>query len=306
MIVVAGEALIDMSALTLADGATVWRPRPGGSPMNVAVGLARLGQEVAFLGRISTDRFGQQLVGHLETEGIDTRWLQRGPEPTALAFVHVTDGGEPAYEFRWEGTADRMLTRADAAISTEATALHVGSMSLTLPPGDRAMESLVERHAGKVLISLDPNVRSFVPDRREYRHRLEDLMAAVDVVHVSTADLVWLYPPAKPDAVAHWWLALGAGLVVISDGERGATAYTAAREVVGPGAPADPLVDTVGAGDAFTSAMLSWLARRDMLDRAALESLGQTSLSDLLSFANRVAAITCTRVGADPPRRSEL
>ncbi len=184
MILVCGEAIMDFTP-SRCDADEGFVPRPGGSPLNVAVGLARLGIASGFFGRVSSDAFGRQLLTYLEDNGVDLAFLRRGSEPTALAFVVVGEHGDEEYVFRWDATADRRLLASDLpeALPDHVAALHVGSLGTTLEPAASTLEALVQRERGQCLISFDPNVRPpLVPERAPYVERLERLVAAADVV----------------------------------------------------------------------------------------------------------------------------
>jgi fructokinase len=305
VIVVAGEALIDLTPTDRAGG-SAYVPHPGGSSYNVAVGLGRLGTPTAFLGRLSRDPFGRMLRERLESSGVSTELTAIGNEPTAVAFVHLS-ADEPEYSFHIAQTADRSLLPAELRpLPDDADCLHFGSISLVLEPAASTYEYLGRREAGKRLLTLDPNIRpSLLPDPDVYRCRLEDWVARVDLVKVSAADLAWFAPDASVDEVATRWLELGAALVLVTLGSKGAKAYSRAASVaVGPAEVM--VVDTVGAGDAFTSATLSFLHRDGYLDRPALERLSASRLEGLVGFATTAASRSCSRPGADPLWASEL
>ena len=307
MIVPCGEALVDFTPLRCGE-AHGYRPRPGGSPANVAVALARLEAPAAFLGRLSRDAFGRLLRHYLADNRVDLRYVRDGPEPSTLAFIHVPEGGEPEFAFYGEGTADRHLLPRDLpdAFPPDVGAIHVGSIALVLEPIATTLEGLIRRERRARLISLDPNVRpSLIRDPAAYRGRLEGWLAAADIVKVSRADLAWLYPGAAPERSARRWRALGPAAVVVTLGPDGAEGFAPAGEARVPGL-AVPVVDTVGAGDAFTGGLLAWLFHRGRLTRSDLERLSAADLEGALEYANRVAALTCTRPGADPPYRAEV
>ncbi len=300
MILVAGEALVDLTPVRCGDGSG-YLPHPGGSPYNVAIGLGRLDVPVAFLGRLSTDTFGRLLRDHLQASQVSLAYVLDAEEPTTLAFVHLRDDEEPEYAFYTEGTAGRVLLPEHLPVIPEGAAIHFGSFSLALEPGASTLEGLMRRESRRRLLSLDPNVRpGLVADRDAYLARLEGLVRLADLVKVSRADLAWLYPGQAPEAVASRWLGLGPALVLVTRGKDGATALGVAAHA-SAATPPVTVVDTVGAGDAFTSAALAWLHRHDALDRRGLETLGAAELEALLAFANGIAADTCTRPGADPP-----
>lgn len=307
MILVCGEALIDLVPLSQGDE-PAYVARAGGSSFNVAMGLGRLGIPVGFLGRISSDPFGQLLRRRLLADGVDCRFVQEGDEPSTLAIVHLDAGAEPVYAFHGEGTADRMLRVEDlpADLPEEVGALHFGSISMVREPGASAFEAIMRRERGRPVISLDPNVRpSLVGERAAYVTRLEGWVSLADVVKVSRADLAWLYPEAAPDAVAAAWLARGPALVVVTKGHDGSLGLTAGDRVEVAGTPV-VVSDTVGAGDAFTSGLLAWLHGAGWLDRTRIREIPANELRACLTFANRAAATTCTRAGAQPPTRSEM
>lgn len=304
MITVLGEALIDLVA---EPGGAVFHALPGGAPMNVAVAIARLGGRVRFLGRTSRDPFGARLRAHLTAEGVDLAGAPVGDEPTALAVVTTDAAGHPTYRFLWETTADRQLSLAELPASLDDdAALVVGSVSTALEPGASAIDALVAREAAHRTVVLDPNVRpQFVADPGAYRARVEQLAARSDVVKISDEDLRWL-ADADPAATARRWLTGRTTLVVVTRGRDGASAFHAAGAEVTVAAEAVRVVDTVGAGDSALAAVVQWLAEHDRLHRHQLPRLDRDELTAMLRFAAHVSAVTCSRRGADPPRRTEL
>ncbi|MDW8425709.1 MAG: carbohydrate kinase, partial [Meiothermus sp.] len=225
---------------------------------------------------------------------------------TTLALVTPSESGE-FFSFYCENTADRLLYPEDlpATLPPQA-ALHFGSYSLVLEPGASSLELLMRREARRRLISLDPNVRPFlIPNREAYLERLAGWLEQADLVKVSQADLEWLYPGEGLEAIAQEWQKQGPALVIVTRGGQGAFAVRG-QETIQVQAPQVQVVDTVGAGDAFMSGTLSWLWQSGVWARAALEALNREQLTALLNFAARVAAITCTRAGANPPWREEL
>lgn len=302
MIVSCAEALIDF--LPAPGGA--YLPAPGGSPFNVAIGVARLGAPAGFLGRLSTDFFGDMLADALSRDGVDLGFVTRVDKPSTLAFVKLKPGEEPQYAFFNTDAADRTMTPADlpADLGGMVQAIHVSSFSLVIEPVASALAALVTRERGRRLISLDPNVRpAMVGPRDAYRARLEKLVAGADLVKVSRADLEWLYPDADPEARAAHWATLGPAAVVMTAGGDGAIAWRGAAAPARVASTPVQVVDTVGAGDSFSAALLAELWRTGCLSR---DGIGRADLGAALAFANRVAGITCGRAGANPPRRDEL
>ncbi len=281
--------------------------RIGGSPLNVAIGLARLAQPVAFLGAVGTGFLGERLLRALVDEGIDTGCVQRVDAPTTLALVGLDARGVPSYAFYGAGGADRQLAPAALGALPAATrALHVGSYATVVEPVASTLRLLVEREHRRRLVAYDPNVRTHVePDLARWRDTLAWMLPRTHVVKISDEDLGLLHPGADAAAVAAGWLAQGVALVVVTRGSAGAQAWTA-RHAVQVAAPVVDAVDTVAAGDTFQAALLAALAGAGALDPAALAALDARQLEAVLAFAARAAAITCSRRGADPPRRAEL
>jgi fructokinase len=308
-----GEILVDFLPLE-EHGATVgFRMHPGGSPFNVAVGLARLGQPAAFVSKLAGDFFGRYLRDYLERQGVATRCLLHDDHAlSTLAFVAMEDG-EPAYTFYREGAADTRLTAGEvsAACIDETRILHFGSISLLDGTTPDAVLQTVQRLQGQALLSFDPNLRpTMVRDEAAYRALIGRLLALSDLVKVSAADLAWLLPDASPAEAAAHLLAQGPALVVVTLAEAGALALRSEQQETPQQwhipAFAVQVADTVGAGDSFSAGLLAALAEHDIDTRAALLALDAADLIEILRFAAAVSAITCTRSGANPPHRDEV
>lgn len=307
MVVVCGEGLVDM-VLERCGENHCYVPRPGGSPLNVAVGLARLDVPVAFLGRLSRDTFGRRLAQHLRDNAVQLRYLSEGREPSSLAFVHDEAAQEAQYVFYTVNSADRNLLPTDLpdSLGHDVTAIHFGSISLMAEPSASTLELFMRREGGGRLVTLDPNVRTqLIADPDGYRRRLDGWVRLADVVKASQADLRWLYPALSIREVARRWRGLGAAIVIVTLGGDGAIAFSPGAEATCPGIPVQ-VVDTVGAGDAFTAGTLAWLHHAAMLGSTALDRITAEQLSALLRYANQVSALTCSRAGADPPRLADL
>ena len=309
VILCCGEALIDF--VPTADGAG-FRPIPGGSIFNLAVALGRLGAQVGYFGKLSTGFFGDRLLQTLSENGVDTSLALRTSGPTTLAFVDLATGGhdEPRYVFFAEAGVDRSL-RIDELpghLPPGVQALHFGSISLVLEPGAGSLEALMRREAGKRPISLTPNVRpSLIPDRPAYLERFERWLEVVDILRMSRADLNWLYPDRHAEAAVQDWFSRGVSLAILTEGAEGSFGWTADGVPATAAALKVEVVDTVGAGDGFLSAALFYLDREGLLrSKVALRGLSADSLGQCLRIANRAAAITCSRSGADPPFLREL
>jgi fructokinase len=301
VIVVAGEALVDL--VTGSDGEL--RGHPGGGPFNVARTIGRLEEPVAYLGRISTDRYGAILREHLAADGVGLEATVSTEDPTTVAVAELDGGGEASYRFEAAGTAAPGLTpeQALAALPRRADILHVGTLGLVLEPMATALEAVVDAVPGETLVALDPNCRpGATPDTAGYRDRIARLLRRADLVKVSDADLSFLDPDRPALEAARRLLDSGPALVLLTRGALGAVVLTAEREVAVE-APTVKVVDTVGAGDAFGGAFLAWW-RGHRLGPAHLTRLDEAT--EAARFACAVAALTCERAGAVPPRRAEL
>ena len=307
MVVVAGEALFDLfvSAQT-RDGLTL-DARLGGSPYNVAVGLARLAQPVAFLAGIGRGPLGDRLMRALTAEGVDTRCIQRVTAPTTLGLVGLDDAGVPEYAFYGEGGADRQLRpEALAHWPAAAVALHVGSFATVVEPIASTLRTLIAREHAQRVIAYDPNVRLNVePDLLRWRAQVDWMLPCTHILKISVEDCELLFPGQDAADLAAQWRRAGVAVVVVTRGGDGADAWCAGGHVFVPSVPVT-VVDTVGAGDTFQAALITWLAEHDQLSPTALATLDTGALRSALGFAAAAAAITCSRRGADLPRRSEL
>ena len=313
MFLVCGEALYDLFVEEETAAGLRIDARIGGSPFNVAVGLARLGRPAALLAGVSNDALGDRLAAALESEGVETRFLVRMKNPTTLAVVALGAEGEPRYTFYGEGAADRSLDRERLPeLPGDVSCLHFGSFSLVVEPTAGALLELAERERGRRFISLDPNVRANVePDVARWRREIERFARTADLVKLSEEDLAQIDPTADPDRLAGAWIEGGARMVVLTRGAGGAVSWTADGRAEHPGFAAE-VADTVGAGDAFQAALLCRLDEAGRLrppGPAAPPGGRAVPVSEagrLLAFACDAAARSCARRGADFPRRSEL
>ena len=313
MIISCGEALIDMVKRVLKEtGETVYVPCLGGSPFNTAVAVARQKVPAGFLGRISTDFLGEKLVSHLTANGVSTEYITRSRENTTLGFVEIAQGKEPEYVFYTEGAADRSLQISDLPPSPvkEIRCVHFGSISMTMEPVASTIEHFIRREAARgedaPLISLDPNVRPFmIPDKSVYIKRFEGWLALADIAKISAADFDFIYPGLGLEKSLLRVLELGPEMALTTLGAGGALGLLKKPdgEILRVHAPVVdlPVVDTIGAGDTFHGAFLSWLDRREKMDRQKLAALSEAEFYDALFFANKAASLVCSRQGANPP-----
>lgn len=308
MFVVCGEALFDLFPEETGDESRLlFDARIGGSPFNVAVGIARMGRRSALLTGLSTDFLGEKLASALRREGVATDFLIRKSAPTTLSLVGLGADGSPQYVFYGDGAADRLVESSELPpFPDTVTGIHFGSYSIAVPPVADALSDLARREKGRRLISLDPNVRlNIMPDAAAWRRRVETLVAQADLLKISLEDVEALYPGEAPEGLVARWLGAGVGLVVVTRGSGGIMGVTSGLAVELPAAPVE-VVDTVGAGDTFQAALLAALDELGLVNRAALNAIDRDTLRRILGFAARAAVITCTRRGADLPRRAEL
>ena len=307
MFVVAGEALMDVFTGATTPTGIALDARIGGSPLNVAFGLARMGQRVAFLGGISSGELGSRLVDALRAEGVSLDAVHRSAAPTTISLIGVDAKGVPEYAFYGTGAADRTLPLAALdAMPAAARLLHVGSYTMVVGETAATQRALVDRVHGRVVVSYDPNLRLNVePDLAVWRETLEWMLPRTDVLKLSDEDLGLLYPGIDPAAFAADCLGKGAGLVALTRGGQGSFAWHASGVCDVPPVVVD-VIDTVGAGDTFQAALLTRLDELGALSPAGVRGMGAEVLLDAMRFASQAAAITCSRRGADLPRRAEL
>lgn len=309
MILVCGEALIDLF-VGPPDGTQMpARAVAGGSPFNVAIGLARLGARAAFLGGVSRDRFGDLLADILQREGVDGRFLRRTDRLSTLSAIATGPDGQPSYTFHGEQAADRSLTPADlpADLPDEIRALTFGSYTMGVEPVGSAYALLAAREKGRRVISVDPNVRpSVIADMTQWARAAERFYRCATLIKASEDDVRAAFGPRATLAeAAAYWRGLGAKLVVITRGEAGAVAF-------GPGASLEvpshkvSVCDTVGAGDTFHAALLARLAAIDRLDEGAIAALDRETLGAVMAYATAAACVTVTRRGADLPGHADV
>ncbi len=307
MLLSCGDALIDFLPVKSADGRDAAAPVVGGSCLNIAVGMARLGAPAGFVGGISTDLFGRMIADHASASGVDLRYATRGDHQTTLAFVrHVA--GEPQYAFYDEATASRNWRYQHGSIPfDEIEAIHVGSTTLTNESGAAEALAMVEDARASVTIAFDPNCRpNLVRDRSRYVDQMDGFAARADIVRMSDVDFEFLYGGSDHAGKATSLLGAGTSLVIITRGIKGAEAWHSQAGLVDVTAPAVDVVDTVGAGDSFQAALLFGLRAIGRIERVRLAQATSEELARALSFAAACAAITCGRAGADPPRQSDV
>lgn len=306
MLLICGEALYDLIGSGAADHSEIhFEGQKGGSALNVAVGLARLGESSALFCGISSDHLGQKLVQALKFEGVDTQFLIRSSRPTTIALVNLDVDGHPQYVFYGNDAADRCVSTEDLpVISDDIRGFHFGSYSIVVEPVATAFGALAEREASK-FISFDPNVRlSIEPDLLKWRSRIDKIRTLANLVKVSDEDLRLLYPGMDPIAVATKWSREGPSMVILTRGGNEIIALRGDDEVrIFP--PTISVKDSVGAGDAFQASLLASIFIDENPIRY-LEEVGNGTIAVILKRAAEVAAFTCTKTGAVLPFADDL
>jgi fructokinase len=296
---VIGEAVIDIvERRGQAAGEHI-----GGSPLNVAVGLARLGRDVDFLTHIGNDTHGRRIANYLHAAGAQ---LVPGSEtatrtPTARAIVGDNGSASYVFDLDWQ-----LFGRP---VMTPPLVVHTGSIAAVHEPGCLAVAALIDTYHASATVTFDPNVRpALIADRKLAQERIEHLVERSDVVKISEEDLYWIDPDHPPERIAQAWLALGPAIVTVTMGDRGTVAVCADGVARVPARPVQ-VVDTIGAGDAFMVGLIDALWGLGLLGadrRAELRAIDLDALTVALEAASLSSALTVTRAGADLPDRAAL
>lgn len=303
MLTVIGETLVDV----VRSDTRPPRVHVGGSPMNVAVGLARLGHPVQFVGRYGMDQHGDQVHSHLRANSVLVPLApDNSPTSTATATLDPTGAAHYSFDVLWElPDLEHSLPR----LLDETLWLHAGSIASMLEPGAHTVFKTVQRAHPRALVSYDPNCRpTLISDRDFARRQAEKFVVLADVVKASDDDLRWLYPDRPVEETARQWLQHGPAAVVVTRGAQGSWGVVRA----GPAevrAPAVTVVDSVGAGDAYMAGLLDALLDAGFSGsarREKLQEMAASTLEDVMRHAARAAAVTVSRAGANPPGREEL
>jgi fructokinase len=296
---VIGESLIDI----VERGGRTDDEHVGGSPLNVAVGLARLGRDVDFLTRIGDDPHGRRIADYVNAAGVQLVSGSQVAGRTATARLSVGEDGSADYVFDldWQLSGTPMVT--------PPLFVHTGSIAAVQDPGCLAVAALIDTYRVSATVTFDPNVRpSLIADRDLARQRIEHFVERSDIVKVSEEDLRWIDPNRPPERIAQTWLALGPAVVAVTMADRGAMAVCAAGVARVPARPVE-VVDTVGAGDAFMAGLIDALWGRGLLGaqrRAELAGIDLDALTAALEAASLSSALTVARAGADLPDRAAL
>ncbi|MFI9271714.1 carbohydrate kinase [Kitasatospora sp. NPDC052896] len=309
-VTVLGECVADAFVLPRTQGAPggalALEVHPGGGPANTATALARLGTPTRFLGRLAADPFGALFRDRLAEAGVDLTDCVAAAEPSTLAIAALDERGQAGYSFHAEGTADWQWRPEELATVdlTGTQAVHTGSLALVRAPSGQVIEEFLARAGAHATISIDPNLRPLLVAPEHYRQRIARWCTLADLLRLSSDDLALLSPEHTPEQACDHWHELGVPVVVLTLGDRGALVSLNGTRLSVP-AVRTRVVDTVGAGDAFTGGLLHALAGRRLLG-GRLSTLTLEQLADGCRFAAEVAALTCAVAGANPPRAEQL
>jgi fructokinase len=294
---VVGEALID-----IVTGPRGEQEHVGGSPLNVAAGLGRLGREVLFVSQFGSDPRGQAIVEHLKGSGVRITGQSITARPTSTAHATIGADGAASYVF------DIHWALPPLELPTPPTLVHTGSIATVLDPGADAVIALFEQQHGQATLTFDPNVRpDLIVDAARGRERIEKLVALADVVKASDEDLRWYDPTRAVEDVARDWLERGPAVVAVTMGAAGAYAVCHAGELRAAPRPVT-VVDTVGAGDAFMAGLVDALWELDLAGaerRDALRAVTMPQLREIVDTAMVNSALTVAKAGADLPTREQ-
>ncbi|MDA9397927.1 carbohydrate kinase family protein [Bradyrhizobium sp. CCBAU 45389] len=307
MLLSCGDALIDFVPTRNMEGREAVMPAVGGSCLNVAIGMARLGAPTGFVGGISTDLFGRMIADHAIASNVELGLATRSDHQTTLAFVRIV-AGESHYAFYDAETATRNWTYRRGSIPFDTVeAVHIGSTTLVNDQGAAETKALIVDARASSTISFDPNCRpNLVKDKPAYLARMAEFAAHADLIKMSDVDFAYLFGEEPYQQRASALLGQGTSLVVITRGNNGAIAWHARAGQIEVQAPKVAVADTIGAGDSFQAALLFALHKQARLARERLKDISTEELRRALSFAANCAGLTCTRPGADPPWSREI
>ncbi|MCL2716569.1 MAG: carbohydrate kinase [Alphaproteobacteria bacterium] len=307
MLLSCGDALIDFVPTIAADGRAAMIPLVGGSCLNVAIAIARLGAPAGFVGGISQDIFGCMIADHASRSGVELRYVTRSERHTTLAFARMVSGQPHYFIYDGDTASQHWMYRRGSIPFDSIEAIHVGSTTLVNDRCASETLALIAGARGKGTICFDPNCRpDLVRDHRAYVARMNEFIAEADIVRMSDADFTYLYGTVPYHQIAEKMLEQGTSLVVITRGPDGVIAWHRGVGQIEITAAAIDVVDTIGAGDSFQAALLFALRAQGRLSREGLAVININELRRVLSFATNYASLTCTRSGVDPPWSSEV
>lgn len=303
MFLACGDALYDVfPGESASSGEITLNATVGGSPLNVAIGLARLGNPTGYLTANSKDALGQKLKRHLETNGIVTDFLAASDLNTSLAMIALNEQGHPSYSFYLEGCADVSLRRDQCPDPSLFKAISLGSYSTVVEPIASTLEWFASQAREQALIAYDPNVRpSIQPDAQVWHRTVEKLGRLAHVMKLSDEDIAFLAPDSNIEAYARFCLTLGPQWVFVTKGGEGSEVYGQDGQHFSVAAPKISVKDTVGAGDTFQAAMI-----HEIFEQGGPANLKAIDAQRVCTFASHAAALTCERIGADLPSRKAI
>ena len=310
MIICAGESLIDLVSFAGQNGEVQYSPHVGGSILNSAIALGRLGADAYYFGAVSNDTFGELIEDYLRDSKVQENFIIKTNRPTTLAYADVSNG-VAKYTFVDEHSAGRLIDEDSLKPFVNkiknAKALLVGGISLQVEPCGSSWQWLVEQVAGGCVIYFDANIRpDFIEDKDKYLERFEQFTRKVDVIKISEEDYSYLYGEQDFEKVSAEWLEKGIKLIVLTLGEKGAKVIFDGGKEISVGVEPVKVIDTIAAGDSFNAGFLFDLDKQKMLDRKKLASIDTSTLQKTLTFAHQVASSTVTQKGANPPWLDEL
>ena len=309
MFITCGEALFDIFTGPSESGdphGLGMRGVIGGSPLNVALGLSRMGNRASLFTRLSTDLFGRNIRAFMNDVNVSDEYCVGTDQQTTLAMILTGPDGHPDYSLYTKGTADCSMEMSDipAELDARDQVIHMGSFATALPESGAVLREFAKRQAGKCFIAFDPNVRAIViPEKEPWFHMIDEMLPLTNFVKASDEDLEFLYPGRPHQVFIEQALDAGADIACVTRGPDGAMAQSASGAKVDlPGRKVD-VVDTVGAGDTFQASCLHYLGAAGLTKRGEARNV---DLESMVRFAIDAAALTCTRRGADLPTLAEI
>ena len=305
MIICAGESLIDMVSFATEKGEVQYSPHVGGSVLNSAIALGRLGADTYYCGAISNDTFVDLIEDYLRDSKVKEDFIIKTNRHTTLAYADVTDG-VAKYTFVDEHSAGRLIDENSLKPFVNkiknAKALLVGGISFQAEPCGTSWQWLVEQVAGHCIIYFDANIRpDFIEDKDKYLERFERLTRKVDIIKISEEDYSYLCGKQDFEKVTAEWLDKGIKMVVLTLGEKGAKVIYDGGKEISVGTEEVKVIDTIAAGDSFNAGLLFHLDKQKILDQEKLASIDTSTLKKALTFAHQVASFTVTQKGANTP-----